>query len=126
MSRHIDSSDIDRRELPPTTPSDEASVLRLEIEATREELAQTVGAIADKVNVKARAEEKVADAKHRVGEVAAQARNSAPPQVQHALDAVGERAAPVVERAAPYRKQIAIGALVVVVLMLVRRRGKDD
>jgi hypothetical protein len=100
--------------------------LRAEIQHTRDELANTVAAIADKVNVKARAQEKVSGAKHRVSDVAAQAKNSAPPPVQHALDAVGEKAAPAVQRAAPYRKQILLGLLgALAVYTVVRRITRD-
>ena len=96
--------------------------LRAQIEHTREELAQTVEAIADKVNVKKQAGEKIDVAKHRLGDAAAHARSSAPPPVQHALDTVGEKAAPVARRAEPYRNQILAGVGVLLVLVVIKRR----
>ena len=101
--------------------------IRADIEQTRAELAETVDALTEKLDVKGRASDKVADAKAKVVDAAAQAKQKAPEPVQHALDQVGAKAAPVVhtatEQVRPYRKQILLAALAgVVVLVTVRKR----
>lgn len=107
----------------------EQDIVRSDIEQTRAELAQTVDALHDKLDVKARAGDKVADAKQKVSDGAARAKAAAPPQVQHALDAAGEKAGPVVAqvsaKAAPHRGKIIAGAVAAtVVLIVVRRRRR--
>jgi hypothetical protein len=48
--------------------ADNPQELRAEIERTRRELGETVAALAEKTDVKARAREKVAEVRHTVGE----------------------------------------------------------
>jgi hypothetical protein len=107
MSHHLH---VDRRQLPPATPYDEAAVLKLEIEATRQELADTVGAITDKLNIKARAHDKISDATHRVGQSAVQVRDAA---------------APALARVQRHRTGLAVGALGAVLALLVLRRATN-
>lgn len=106
--------------------------LRDEIERTRADLSATVDAIADKVNVKAKASDAVAGAKQKVVDGAVRAKESAPPQVQNALDKAGEKAGPVAhhvsEQVAPHRNKVMLGGagLVLVLLVLRRRRAKKS
>lgn len=51
-----------------TPPSDDPDALRDQIEQTREELGETVSALSDKADVKARAAEKADEVKHRAQE----------------------------------------------------------
>ena len=113
------------------TPSD-PDAIRADIEQTRAELAQTVDALSDKLNVKAQAGDKAAAAKEaarqKVAAAAAQAHAAAPAPVQHALDSVGQKAGPVVHQAAgkiePYRGKIAAGAVVALIALFVVRRRR--
>jgi hypothetical protein len=108
----------------------EPEQLREEIERTRQEMSATVDAIADKVNVKAKASDAVAGAKQKVVDGAVRAKESAPPPVQNALDKAGEKAGPVVhqvsEQVAPHRDKVIMGGagLVLVLLVLRRRRAR--
>lgn len=112
------------------SPSDaaEADLVPADIAATRAELAETVDALTSKLDVKARASDKVSEVKQKAAATADRARQAAPPPVQHALDAAGEKAGPVVRRvsttAAPHRGKIAAGAVALVVLLLTLRRRK--
>jgi len=96
--------------------------LRAEIEHTREELSHHVEAIADTVTVKQHAPDRVPEPTTAVTDVVTHVRESAPPAVQHVLDNVGTKAAPVMQQAAPYRKQIVLGVLGAVALLLIGRR----
>jgi hypothetical protein len=53
---------------PAAPPPDDPALLRAEIERTRLELGETVAALAEKTDVKARAKEKVAEVRHTVEE----------------------------------------------------------
>ena len=69
--------------------------------------------------------------KEKVAETAAHLKQSAPPQVQHALDVAGQKAGPVVHqvsaKTAPHRGKIIAGSVVaVVVLVIVRRRRRES
>lgn len=80
--------------------ADGADEIRADIERTRAQLADTVDALSAKVNVKARAGEKVSEAKGKVQAVSAQVR--------------------------PYRTQIAAGAAAAALVLVVlgwRRRS---
>lgn len=109
-----------------TTPSPEE--LRIRVEATREELGETVEALAAKADVKARAQEKTTAVKQQVAErtthVTAQLRDRA----THAAHAVQDRTPePVREKAGQGMRAardhraplLAVGVLVA--LLLVRR-----
>jgi hypothetical protein len=103
-------------------------IVQSDIEQARAELADTVDALAAKLDVKAQAGQRVAEAKQKAADAATRAKQAAPPAVQHALDTAGEKAAPIVQKvsqqAAPHRgKIIAVGAVVLLVLIVVRRRG---
>ncbi|HEY2299032.1 MAG TPA: DUF3618 domain-containing protein [Jatrophihabitans sp.] len=106
-----------------------ADAVRADIEATRAELAETVDALHDKLDVKAQAGEKVAEAKQKLSDGAARAKAAAPEPVQHALDRVGEKAGPVgrqlSQQAAPHRKKIIAGTLAVAVALLVLRKRRS-
>jgi MYXO-CTERM domain-containing protein len=111
---------------PSATPSDPEAI-RADIEQTRAELAETVDALSDKLNVKAQATSKVDAAKHKVADAAGQAKAAAPEPVQHALETVGEKAAPVAHQVAvktqPHRGKILAGVgAAALVLFAVRRR----
>jgi hypothetical protein len=111
---------------PPDVP--EADVVRADIAATRAELADTVDALTSKLDVKARASDKVSEVKQKAAATAERAKQAAPPPVQHALNAAGEKAAPVVHRvstsAAPHRGKIAAGVVALVIAVLTLRRRK--
>jgi ElaB/YqjD/DUF883 family membrane-anchored ribosome-binding protein len=108
----------------------EADAVRADIEATRQELADTVNALTEKVNVKARAGDKAAELRQKLTEAAGRARAAAPPPVQRALDATGQKAGPMASRisaqAAPYRGKIIAGSAVLVAALLVLRRRSGD
>jgi hypothetical protein len=109
----------------PTEPEQ----LRDEIERTRAEMSATVDAIADKVNVKAKANAAVADAKQKVVDGAVRAKEAAPAPVQNALDKAGPVAHQVSEKVAPHRQKVFVGAAgALLVLLIVRRRrnASDD
>ncbi len=114
------------------TESDQASVdeIRTDVEQTRAELAKAVDALSDKVNVKARAGDKVGEAKAKVSGAAAQAKAKAPESVQRALDTVGAKAGPVAHQASeqirPYRKQILVGVGAIAAALLLILRGKRN
>ena len=100
----------------PAPPAKDASAEEIEadIAATRDRLAESVDALADKVNVKARAEEKVEYTKEQVRDVLGQAK------------AKGENALGQARRA-PRPAQIAavavpLLALLLVIINKVRRR----
>jgi ElaB/YqjD/DUF883 family membrane-anchored ribosome-binding protein len=111
--------------------SDEAGAeqIRTDIEQTRAELADTVDALSDKLNVKARAGDKAGEAKAKVSSAAAQAKAKAPEPVQHALETVGAKARPVAHQASeqirPYRKQILIGVSAAMAVLLILRRKRN-
>ena len=107
-------------ETPP--PAKDASVDEIEadIAATRERLAESVDALADKVNVKARAQEKVDQSKEQAREKLGQAREQAEEKLEQAKtkgqDLLGQA------RQAPPPVQLAIVSvpIVVIVLLIVR------
>lgn len=106
--------------------------IRADIEATRAELAETVDALTAKLDVKGQASERADAAKAKVSEKAGQAKAAAPEPVQHAMDTVGAKAGPVTHqvnvKTAPHRGKIiaGVGAGLVVLLILRRRRSSDD
>jgi ABC-type transporter Mla subunit MlaD len=106
--------------------TDEASAsaaeIRDEIDRTRDDLAHTVDALHDKLDVKARAKTKAHDVSATVSTTAAKLKQQAPPPVQSALDRGASAFAPTAARAEPYRSQIALGAGAVFILLLILRR----
>jgi ElaB/YqjD/DUF883 family membrane-anchored ribosome-binding protein len=65
----VSAAEVDRRPAG-TSPAlpDDPQALRVEIERTRQDLGDTVAALAEKTDVKARAKEKVADVRHTIDE----------------------------------------------------------
>jgi hypothetical protein len=102
-----------------TTGADE---IREEIDRTRADLAQTVDALHDKLDVKARAKTKAHDVSASVSTTATKLMQQAPPPVQAALDRSASAIAPAAAKAQPYRSQIALGAGGAVVVLLIIRR----
>lgn len=111
------------------TPSS-PDAIRADIEQTRAELAETVDALGDKLNVKAQAADKADAAKQKVAATAAQARAAAPEPVQHALDSVGAKAGPAAHQLAvttePHRGKILAGTGAALLLLLVVRRRRKN
>jgi len=110
----------------PTDHPTTASELREEIEQTRAELADSVEALADKVDVPAKIHHQVDHAKEAIAEVSHKIGDATPEPVHTALHRAGAAAAPVVDKAKPYRKQIGLAALVAGTVAIVtkrRRRG---
>lgn len=105
-----------------------AADVREQIKNTRAELAETIGQLSDKADVKARASAKAHDAADKLTDVAAKAYDAAPPQVSHGLDIAAEKMAPAFSgakaRAKANPKQAAIIVGVVVVLIVWRRKRK--
>jgi hypothetical protein len=87
----------------PTPPTD-AETVRADIEATRAELAQTVDALHHKLDVKAQAAAKVADARMKLNDGVARA------------------------RANPHRTEIVVGGIVALLAVVIvrRRRGSGS
>jgi len=87
----------------PDATDDRAAEIRADIEQTRAELAETVDALTGKLDVKARASEKIAEVRTRAGTAA----HTATEQVR------------------PYGKQIHLGTLAAAVAFVVvrKRRG---
>ena len=99
-----------------------ADEIREEIEQTRAELGETVDALTSKLDVKAQAHDRVDAAKATVAAKATQAKQAAPVPVRNALDQASSAAAPLVEKARPYGKQIAAGVGALLALLFVARR----
>jgi ribosomal 50S subunit-associated protein YjgA (DUF615 family) len=111
---------------------DAADAVRADIAEARAELAATVDALSEKLDVKTRAREKVAAARQQTKAVGRRVRAATPEPVQRAMGRLAEKAAPVThkvsEKTAPHRAKIAAGAAVLVVTLVViaRRRGADE
>ena len=99
-----------------------ADEIRAEIEQTRAELGSTVDALTAKLDVKAQAHDRVDAAKASVVAQASRAKQAAPAPIQNAMDSAGSAAAPLVDRARPYSKQILAGAGALLALVVVLRR----
>jgi hypothetical protein len=87
-----ESGDAPSRQQPPEDPA----VLREDIERTRQDLGDTVAALAEKTDVKARAKEKVTEVKHNVNEkrteLMGKARDSSPDSANSAAVQVRTKA----------------------------------
>jgi ElaB/YqjD/DUF883 family membrane-anchored ribosome-binding protein len=101
-------------------PGPEADVddIEADIEQTRSELGETVQALQDKLDVKGRANEKVAEAKQAVADKAAVTKQS----VVEKADAVKHAATDNPQRSVPVVAVVVIGALAVGILIWRRRR----
>jgi len=106
----------ERLTMPGEGPTDED--LRQDAELTRQELAATVAALADKVDVKARAHDKAEEVKARVHDKAEQLRERG----DELAEKLPEPVRPVVTTATR-RPLIPVAALLAIVLVL-RRIGK--
>jgi hypothetical protein len=100
--------------------------LRAVTEQTREQLGRTVDQLATKFDVKAQAKERVEAVKATISDKAAQAKGAAPRPVQHALEQAGSAAAPAVNKAKQYDKQLLVGAAALVLLLLLVRRWRSS
>lgn len=98
----------ERLTMPGQGPTDED--LRLDAELTRQELAQTVAALGDKVNVRARAHEKAEALRERGDEL-----------VEKLPEPVAERVRPVVSTATR-RPMIPLAVLLALILLIRRIR----
>ncbi len=120
-----------------STPSDPEE-LRRDIEETRGELAATINAVAYKADVKARAQDKAQEltaraaekaqaAKARAQETTQQLRERAPQMAEAAKGRAGEKAQELLGQARgrvqekPGTVAAAVGALLVVVALVIRR-----
>jgi hypothetical protein len=101
-----------------------ADAIREEIEQTRTELSATVDALAHKVDLKARTQHKAAELKGSINAAAHRLTASAPPPVQAALHQASDTSHKAIDRARPYRKQIALAAVTATVLRLIVRRWR--
>jgi hypothetical protein len=105
-----------------TPPSPDA--IREEIERTRAGLRDTVDALAHKVDLKARTQHKATELKGSITDTARHLTASAPPPVQTALHQTSDTSHKAIDRARPYRKQIALAAVTATVLRLIVRRWR--
>lgn len=95
--------------------------LKAEIERTRADLAETVDALTTKLDVKAQARQRAAQAQAKLGERVRALTASAPPQVQQALTRAGEAARPMAAKAQEDKRRTALIAGGVVLLLALRR-----
>jgi hypothetical protein len=100
--------------------------LRAEFDHARENPDETVDQLAANQDVKAQAKERVDAVKSTISDRAAQAKNAAPPPVQHAMEQVGSAAAPALEKARQHNKQLLIGAAVLLFLLFLLRRWRSS
>jgi len=102
--------------------SDETEAIKADIEQARAELAQTAGALAAKLDVKAQAERKMHEAGNRAAGAYESAKASAPEPVQKALTKAEQVSAPVVTKAAEDKRRTALVLLGAVAAALIARR----
>lgn len=103
--------------------------VRADIADTRAELAATVDALNEKLDVKARARAKAAAARDKASAGVQQVKQRTPEGLQRAIGRAGQKASPVVhnvsDKTAPHRAKIAAGAAaVIIVLSMIRRRHR--
>jgi len=106
-------------ENPGPTPSEH---LRADTDQAREKLGETVDQLAAKVQAK----ERVHAVKSTISDKTAQAKDAAPPPVQHALEQAGSAAAPALDKARQYNKQLLIGAAALLLLFFLLRRWRSS
>ena len=119
---------------PADAPPDNVQELTEEIERTRTQLGETVGALAAKADVKARAQEKAADARQKILEVGGQVKDQVTSGTAQAAAAVWarapEQAQRVAKRAADTARRrraplaAAAGAALLVGWLIARRRRR--
>jgi ElaB/YqjD/DUF883 family membrane-anchored ribosome-binding protein len=102
----------------PAPASGDTDAIRTDIERTREDLGDTVSALADKADVKSRAKGAVADAKDRVQETAHAATEQAAAKASEVTETVRRRPTPIAAAAS------GLLAAVGTVLFVRRRRAK--
>jgi hypothetical protein len=99
----------------------DADEIRADIERTRADLAQTVGALSEKLDPKEQARRRTRAAKAVVATRYAEAKSSAPPPVEHALDAIERASAPALAKAWADKRRTAVVVGAVLALLIVRR-----
>jgi DNA-binding ferritin-like protein len=102
--------------------AEDPGAIREAIEETREEMAETIQALGQKADVKARANEKVDDIKASAGEVLHKVDQKIPEQARPALNAVAPKAEAGVAKARENPKALAIAGGALLVVMILRRR----
>jgi hypothetical protein len=98
-----------------------------DIERTRAELADTVDALAAKLDVKSQARQRAHELAVQAGDRVEKARAAAPEPVQQAMERVTEVSRPVIAKAAEDKQRTMLivgGALVA--LLLIRRLRRHD
>lgn len=99
--------------------------IKADIDRTRVELAQTVGALAEKLDPREQTRKHANQAKAEVGARYVQVRDNAPLPVQRALDTIEHAAAPVAAKARQDKRKAAqIAGGIIVLLVIVRRAGR--
>jgi hypothetical protein len=109
-------------ETPRVVPVDDADELRADIVATRAELGDTMDRLVAKLDVKGRATHRVDEVRSAARDKVVQAKQAAPVPVRHALDRAGGTLAPVLEQVRPYRKQIALAVVGVLLVSVLAKR----
>jgi hypothetical protein len=118
------TTDKDRLTMPGQGPTDED--LRQDAELTRQELAQTMAALGDKVDVKARAHDKADELRERAHEKAEELRERGDELVNKLPDPVATRVRPVVT-GATRKPMVPLASLVAFILVLrfwLKRRNR--
>lgn len=109
-----------------SSAGDNMDEIKADIEHTRAQLAGTVDALTDRLDVKARATERAHELGHRAAEKAEQVKAAAPEPVQKAMDKAGQAAKPVldkiVDRAAADKRRTALVVGGVLLAVLIARR----
>ncbi|MEJ8646150.1 DUF3618 domain-containing protein [Streptomyces sp. MS1.HAVA.3] len=113
------------------TPTPEE--LREQVEHTRDELGQTIEALAAKTDIKAQAKEKTAAVKEQAAEKTALVADQIRVQTQHAAqlvkdttpDPVLDRAGQVATVARANRKPLLVAGVALLVLLMVRRSRRS-
>ncbi|MCU4185335.1 DUF3618 domain-containing protein [Acidiferrimicrobium sp. IK] len=104
--------------------AEDPGAIREAIEETREEMADTIQALGQKADVKARAGEKVADLKATAGEAAHKLDQKIPEQARPALDALAPKAQAGAAKMRQNPKAAAAAGGALGLLLLIRRRRR--
>jgi uncharacterized protein DUF3618 len=103
--------------------------VRADLEATRDELADTVNTLGRKLDMKTRARDTVSQGTSKVSDVVGRARQSMPPNIRRAVDQAAAKTKPIIqrvsERATPYRAKLIAGLIssTVIVWAVANRRS---